>query len=427
MMKNNLYFRNVSRRWKKEASKSEELVFFSPYITSSTAETVLLLDGGPDCTIYTCFNAENFACRASSLKTLKKLIQNGCELFHIEGLHAKVMINDDFISVGSQNLTNKGRTNLEASFCSQDPSFIRYGQNAIEDWISLAEEITLKMIEDMEDEISSLIIEYDKIKKLFKAADDAVIEKEKTRQRIEEDRLKKILEIKDRLKSLEKNARAAIKSNRFVFAIVKQLTNVGEYDETYTYSLVPSSGNFTHWIVEDKRKVLETKHRYLFMDTETGKIGWARVNKGRITYFADGVSRTEKIKIGNWVCQVSFDANWSKTRTDYNLSITIKYPSSDVELVYRCFFDLQFISNLHLDSKNSKGSFDLDKRKLWNEQNKPEFSNYIAKQLLSPFVYSTKLYGKQANKFFKYPPTKWSKVSLAKVRGYYILLSEPNN
>jgi hypothetical protein len=429
MMKNNLYFRNISRRWKKEASNSEEFVFLSPYITSSTAETVLLLDGGPNCTIYTCFKAENFACRASSLKTLKKLIQNGCELFHIEGLHAKVMISDDFISVGSQNLTNKGRTNLEASFCSQDPSFIRYGQNAIEDWINLAEEITLKMIEDMEDEISSLIIEYDKINELFNAVDDIVAEKKITRQRIEAKRIKEILDNHERLRQLAVNARTITQSSKSIFSNVQQLTNKGGYgDETHTYSLVPwrAKASFLYWNVGGKEIELKRQNRYLFMDTDSGRVSWARVNKGRITYFSDVIYISNKTSIGRWLCKLNFKSNWSNSQSGHNLTISITYLGTNIKLVYECHFDLKFLTDIALNIEESKNHIEAGEMKAWNEKHYKEFSDSIAHHILSPFVYNKKLLGQQANDFFV-TPSRWRKVSLGLIKGFPILLSKRYN
>lgn len=429
MMKNNLYFRNVSRRWKKEASKSKELVFFSPYITSSTAETVLLHYTGPDCTIYTCFKAENFACRASSLKTLKKLIQSGCELFHIEDLHAKVMLSEDFISIGSQNLTNRGRTNLEATFSSQDPSYIRYGQNAIEDWISLAEEITLKMIEDMEDEVSPLIIEYDKIKKLFNSADDIVAEKETTRQKIEAKRIKEILENNERLRQLAVNARNITQSSKSIFANVQHLTNQGEYgDETYTYSLVPwkGKGSFLYWDIGGKEIELKTQNRYLFMDTESGRVSWARINKGRITYFSDVVSIGDKVSIGRWLCKLNFKSNWSNAKFGHNLTITITYLGTNIKLVYKCHFDLKFLTDIYLNIEKSKNHIEADEIIAWNDEHNKEFSDSIAHHILSPFVYNKKLLGKQADDFFV-SPSRYRKISLGLIKGFPILLSKKHD
>jgi len=422
LIQNNLYFRNISRRWKKEAVCTNSLIFFSPYITSSTAETVLLDNEYLSCQIYTVFKAENFACRASSLKTLKKLINSGCELFHIDDLHAKVMLSDDFISIGSQNLTNKGKSNLEASFCSDNPNFIKYSHSKIEKWIRFAKEITLEMIENMEKEVTPLIIEYDKLKKLFQLSDDVISEKENIRQELEKNRVKKILEDKERLRQLVNNATNVVQSNRTVFARVRNTSTHG-----YTYSLVPvaKTASFIHWQIQGKIKALDSKKRYLFIDLENGRFGWARVNKTQITYFSDGVSRGEETAIGSWRCKLSFDTNWSDPQSDQNLTITIRYLNTNIKLVYECHFDLKFLTNHSLNTKDSQNLKGAEEIILWNETHFEEFSNSIAHHIFSPFFYNRKLLGEQANVFFI---DRWrsKQISLGIINGFPILLSKPN-
>jgi hypothetical protein len=421
LIKNNLYFRNVSRRWKKEAVSTNSLTFFSPYITSSTAETVLLENEHLSCEIYTVFKAENFACRASSLKTLKRLIQSGCELFHIDDLHAKVMLSDDFISIGSQNLTNKGKSNLEASFCSDDPNFIKYTQTEVENWINIAEEMTLEMIEDMEEEIASLIKEYDKFKSLFNFTDEVVANKEAIRKLQEKENNARIRNIFD-------NALNIVQSNKLIFADVRQIINHGEYgDETYTYSLIPSppSASFLHWHIEGKEQVLEKKNRYLFMDIESGRVAWARVNKGRITYFCDSVFKGEEVFIGEWLCKLGFESNWSDFQPRQNLTISISYMNTDIKLVYECHFDLKFLTDICLKTDESQNLHEADEIILWNKTHFEEFSESIAHHMLSPFVYTQKLTGKEANKFF-IQPTRWREISLGLINGFPILLSKLN-
>jgi len=422
LINNNLYFRNVSRRWKKEAVSTNSLIFLSPYITSSTAETVLLANEHLSCQIYTVFKAENFACRASSLKTLKKLIQNGCELFHIDGLHAKVMLSDNFISIGSQNLTNKGKSNLEASFCSDDSNFIKYSHSEVDKWISLAKEITIEMLEDMEKEIAPWIIEYDKLKKLFQLSDDVITEKENIRQELEENRVKKILADKERLIQLANNARNVVQSNRTISARVR---DTGTH--VCTYSLVPvtKAANFINWQILGQRKILEKKKRYLFMDLDNGRVGWARVNKTQITYFENSVVKNKSVSIGNWQCRLTFMSNWSDIQSEHNLTIEIKYLNTNVKLVYDCHFDLKFITNISLNTQKSQNHSKAEEIKLWNETHTTEFSNSLAHLIFSPFLYNKKLTGEQANKFFT-QPSRLRKISLGLINGFPILLSKLN-
>ncbi len=114
-----LYVKNIAHRWRKEMRRvTAKAYILSPYITSSTADSVLAhLDENvclPE--IYTTFSAELFASKASSLRTLKTMVDQGYPLYHLPNLHAKiVLMPGTFASIGSQNLTLAGTRNKEAS------------------------------------------------------------------------------------------------------------------------------------------------------------------------------------------------------------------------------------------------------------------------------------------------------------------------
>ena len=94
-------FRNHRRLLLRSAIRAEcralraapcSAIIISPYLTSRTAETVI---GGADpatCLVLTTFDAETFATGGSSLRTLRKPIENGFTLLAVDGLHAKVLI-----------------------------------------------------------------------------------------------------------------------------------------------------------------------------------------------------------------------------------------------------------------------------------------------------------------------------------------------
>lgn len=142
------YLKSIDRRWKKEvALATEAVILLSPYLTSNTADLVLR-QADPEITrIYTVFSFSNFALGASSLKTLKQLKETGIQLFHLEKLHAKVLIVDNrFASLGSQNLTFGGTRNKEASIVILDALEITELRQLVEEWIDEAIPITEDMI-----------------------------------------------------------------------------------------------------------------------------------------------------------------------------------------------------------------------------------------------------------------------------------------
>ena len=391
----------------------------SPYITSSTAETILLSNCELNSKIYTCFKAENFVQQASSLSTLKKLLLNHCKLFHIADLHAKVMLTDNFISIGSQNLTNKGRINKESTFCSSEPQYISYGRKAIESWTLDAEEITIDMVEKMELLIAPYIKDYIDIKNNLTTIDEEI------ERQLKSQNIKTYQEWQD---IIQNNLSYINISENHIFASVKQLIKRNSWGGiTITSSLVPmeKDDNLCIWCLSSTNVSMQSKLRYLIFDTETSKIGWARINKTRITYFCNGISSYESLSLNGKVFHVEYAANWTDTRNEYNLILYITFKETDLKLVYKCFFDLAFLNNIRLDMDESSKGANLSEEHLWNLNNKIEFQTCLAEQLLSPFKYKKALIGEQANKFFKSSNSHWKKISLATVNEFNFLVSEP--
>ena len=152
-MKFEYYLRSIDRRWKKELEKaSGRVLVFSPYLTSSTAESVLKNVKSESCEIYTRFSLEDFAAGSSSLKTLKQLAVRGFKLYKLPKLHAKMIIVPGvFASIGSQNLTVSGIHNREASVFIDDPKEVVKIEKMTENWLSERRPITYKMIADLEE------------------------------------------------------------------------------------------------------------------------------------------------------------------------------------------------------------------------------------------------------------------------------------
>lgn len=100
----------------KLAADSDTLWAASPYVT----DTRLYKDSnGSDQKLYTSFDAMNFISGASSIKTLRKLLSQSVQLYQVVDLHAKVILIDhQHFALGSQNLTYKGRRNIEVNAIS---------------------------------------------------------------------------------------------------------------------------------------------------------------------------------------------------------------------------------------------------------------------------------------------------------------------
>lgn len=130
------YFGSIDRRWRRELAEAKDRVMiFSPFITKK-AETILADIEGSMCDIYTRFTVENFLKRGSSITTLRRLSERGFRIYHLEGLHAKVIfVPERFASIGSQNLTFFGTVNKEASVAFESEKQLSKIEKKLATWI----------------------------------------------------------------------------------------------------------------------------------------------------------------------------------------------------------------------------------------------------------------------------------------------------
>ncbi|MEA5596650.1 phospholipase D-like domain-containing protein [Rivularia sp. UHCC 0363] len=242
------YLKNISRRWKIEVNKAtDKVIIVSPYLTSKTAE--LIIDNSVDrqYEIYTVFSVQNFASGASSLKTLKRLSDRGCKLYHLPRLHAKmILIPGSFASIGSQNLTRNGTRNKEASIAIFNPKEVAKIERRLEKWLEQRQCITKRMIYNLEDRLLALKKKYNSLRKEAnqleneiwaeetKHIEEARIAREQEKARIE----KEIIQRKEEFKWKEKVNSIRTK--------VKQLSEHKEIERSLAEEFIRKSAYWNH-------------------------------------------------------------------------------------------------------------------------------------------------------------------------------------
>ena len=417
-MKARFYLRNIGRRWKNEVRKATTTTVLSPYITSHMAENVLAKNDCCCIKIYTVFKAENFINQASSIYSLRKLLSAGCELFHLDNLHAKLVVTNEFVSLGSQNLTNRGARNLEASYCSMDLAEISHIKHKLNDWLIKAVPINWEMLDEMEAMIKPLIKSYKNVIVHAQKVDesiDVIVEANKESEK----QIKRAIERKVNLK--EKINKLPIKSN-WERASIKCIKNTNHSGETKTSSLV-GSVNLMQWSIDGQLISLKKTFRYILIDTETGKLAWARVNKTRITYFGKSVKIAEDEVYFNYQCALNFEAEWNNPVDEFNLKINIESIDRRNSIGLSCYFDTDSIQNLEITDRDCADTEFLSRFEEVVDNQDPKFTDYLLKRLLSPFTYSKNSFGVQANDFFKSGITD-KKISLATIAGHPLIVVE---
>ncbi len=190
-----VYLKSIVRKWKTSCSVAENVVIVSPYITSRTAEIVTSNIPPGCCEINTLFDSEVFINLSSSVQTLINLKNRGFDLYAVENLHAKVILtSNEIVTIGSQNLTNKGHKNIEASVVLKDKKTLREVKKWLIDIEKIRTEISLEMLEEMRDLVRPHQKEYKSLLLEAKLIDTEISNNQRARDiaRKEDERRKQI-------------------------------------------------------------------------------------------------------------------------------------------------------------------------------------------------------------------------------------------
>lgn len=382
--------------WKLKGSKATKpIVLLSPYLTGSTAQE--LLRASAKGRVYTLFDAELFASRASSLSVLKQLMEAGHQLFHLDGLHAKVVIEPNaFATLGSQNVTSRGARNLELSALYTDMSTVSKVHRKIEPWLKKANPITIEMIADMEALISPLETYYDDFKAACESA-QAKIDKaaELARMRAE----------KEKIERFQAELRAEIR-RALEAAPVSQEWDRGtvKYRESSSETSLFSEGqNLLSWTVNGTPMSLVRLSRYLCA-THTGEIGWARVARTRISMIGRGVDFSGQViaECPTWRIEVESRENYlDDLPKGANIVITVKKYGRQLCVVpmrfalssYRIFSPRPVLQSGAAESTEGKQA------RAWIREHKASFDKQVIYRITRTFKYGSNLLGDDA-KFF---------------------------
>ncbi len=406
-----IYLRNVARRWKSELETDKKVYILSPYITSKTAENVLENTISNYCEIYTLLDFETFLNGGSSIKTLKNLINKGIKVYSIQNLHAKIiLISDKFVSIGSQNLTNQGTRNKEATFTSTDEKIVNFVEREIKkNWLNNCKEITLEMLEDIEKSIKpikkkhkNLIGEIEKAKEFVEEQEtQRKAERHKELERQQELELQK--EYQKRLYTIRRKLEEFDKTHEVVRGHLEVKGNY-YWIRSGVNTFIPNSikdNDLLNWKIGKEKLALEKTYRYLALIEDTGKLAWVRVMKTRITKYENNIRWNDQIDLNNKKYQIIFRANWNKeTLANYNIEINLEkksaFYSKPEKYNIQGWFDFEKLSIHKIESLES-----TDELIEWGKNNKDEFEQIIIKKLLNPFKYEKNLTGSEADSFLK--------------------------
>lgn len=520
-----LYIKSIDRRWKKEVAGGSRCNYIlSPYITSKTAESVLSRANGSACEIYTLFSADLFCSKASSLKTIKNLIETGHKVFHLPGLHAKVfLVPGAFASIGSQNLTHAGTRHKEASVALFDKRMVEQVEKQIAPWLAARIAITLEMIAEMEKVLIHLEPQYHELLDAAETATQGIIEAqlardeeerrneeerlaaetrarqakldeerrlevenqqrerqqrwfdsviaEQKRQRIlEEERLAAemqahrakvdeerkraaeslenwrngVLEARKRQEAShesqlqrEREAAAAYKMRVAMFGVnsralpasLSTARGVVCYRDSYwprqkVTLAAQNARDLTSWTIDGAPCSFSYANRYLIVHEQSGKAGWGRIVKTRITFIGRQVGFSDFMHLGGNYLSVSRNCDWDLSpKYGRNMYYEINDRAGNRICTISAWFDLKNLEILNIERASGtdfpvKAQDDVIRA---IENNSGLVASKLLKTIVAPFLYVTRLYGDIAEDFFGPVGSAFS-IRAAMVSGHPILV-----
>jgi hypothetical protein len=374
--------RSLAKHWQREIGASPAgVLVFSPYVTSSIAEETLAQASAAE--VHVDFSVDNFARGASSLETVRALIAKGCRVFHVDGLHAKVVVTNEFVSVSSQNLTVGGTRNREAGVVLRAPAMIAQVRSRLAHWIQLRRPVTAKMV----DELAARLPE---IQKAFKHA-----------QRLASGEDAKIW--KERGGGLRELRASLSRAERADTTIPMVVTRRDHY---VTLARRRRGQDLTRWTVADRTETLAKRMRYLLIDAETGKLAWPAVNHTQMTQFGTRLNDNRALTFAGRDYWLDFRFTGSVSHdSEPNLEIEARARKEEKSprIIIATAFSLERLRILEARPLQPDRELGPELTALLTAALRPRPRRLEAKlldRLLSPFRYTRNRFGDSPKTFF---------------------------
>lgn len=380
----------------------QRVVFASPYLTSPAAEEIIGTSDPATSVVLTTFRAEVFASGASALSTFKWLLSSGYTVRHLDGLHAKLIITDNACIVGSQNLTNLGRRNKEASAIINDQTTTLTIKETISRWLKLSTLVTPEMVEEMELSVSHLKAAYDAFAQLSQQTDSSIEQNQDRRdfeKRSEEER------------QLRLATEYLVSKTRAAYEPLHEAVNVTQKNGSVWLALRHTPARRNRWdyytlaatsnedLTSLQAPTLTKRSRYLLIVPRTGKLAWVAANKTRLTQFGMDLSPSDsavRINGRSWIItHIDFNDKL-ETLPEWNVRFDLVRLANKVQLFMRFTLADLVLS----DVKTAFGNQDLSARVAEDFQaNKDVVLPQLYRRLLTPFRYSSNSKGVSADRF----------------------------
>jgi len=168
-------FEDISSQWlemAKEAKAGQEIFIFSPFITGSLITEVCKVALSNPVFVITSLKPDAYLGGSLDVGVLTDLLSKNVKVFHHSKLHAKLMLVGSKLTVGSQNFTDGGKYNEEASLvCDVSKDQIEILEKKITDLLKEADAIDKVILEKFVHDCENIREQYEEIQKMLEAVD----------------------------------------------------------------------------------------------------------------------------------------------------------------------------------------------------------------------------------------------------------------
>ena len=139
--------------------------------------------------------------------------------------------------------------------------------------------------------------------------------------------------------------------------------------------------------------------RFLCVEENSGRIGWARVCKTRITFVENEITDLS-VNLGEWPCMMDVSALWkADEEATSNLKIKLAPNHAVGELTIRTWFAVDTLSIIDIATP-IVANREITAVRVWIDSNQAKFAQAVLAQITRSFQYEHNLSGVYANTFF---------------------------
>lgn len=384
-------FNNLKPEWLKIIEQNSNVIIFSPYLTDLIFEVIS--DHSKNIkAIYTKFLLNDFVCGASKLDVIKSLQERGIDVFYSNELHAKIILTEDKVTIGSQNFTSGSENNFELSVIAEGSKSTKNVYKNIDSFINKAKTINNDMIIMMEEALGLAELPYKEWIESLNAIENDMLDKSAIKEKIQGAnvfRLQKHLE--------------ALEHSKFIYC---KFGNIMDEMGSWKSPLMPydNHSSLINWEISEDEYYLERLKRYLVMNKLTGQIGWARVAKTRISFIYGAIGFEESFTLNDTIYNISVEARKLSyiLKNKQNIAIELTDIFNNTKVRIGGFFDFGNISNVSIIEIIPKRSFSPITEMIQN--NMETILNRVLQEITYPFSYKNKLVGVEPREYFTQMP-----------------------